>query len=64
VMVAYGEPKARAVRLIAEADGYRPEWPATIVAECSRPLLFVDRAAASELIKSPDRQAAPLPNRN
>jgi glucosamine-6-phosphate deaminase len=49
VMVAHGEAKARAVRRVAEADSYRPEWPATIVTECARPLLFVDEAAASEL---------------
>jgi glucosamine-6-phosphate deaminase len=49
VMVAHGEAKARAVRRVAEADSYRPEWPATVLAECTRPLLFVDEAAASEL---------------
>ncbi len=49
VMVAHGELKARAVRRVAEADSYRPEWPATILADCARPLLFVDEAAASEL---------------
>jgi|SRR5579875_448338 glucosamine-6-phosphate deaminase len=49
VMVAHGELKARTVRHVAEADSYRPEWPATILAECARPLLFVDEAAASEL---------------
>jgi len=49
VMVAHGEAKARAARLVAEADRYRPEWPATVLTECARPLLFVDEAAASEL---------------
>ena len=49
VMVAHGAPKARAVRRVAEADGYRPEWPATILADCARPLLFIDEAAATEL---------------
>lgn len=53
VMVAHGQSKARTVRLLAEADGYRPEWPATILAECSRPQLLVDQAAAGELIASP-----------
>ena len=57
VMVAHGESKARAVRLVAEAGGYRPEWPATILAECARPLLLVDRAAAGELA-GPQRMAA------
>jgi glucosamine-6-phosphate deaminase len=49
VMVADGEPKAATVRLVAEADSYRPEWPATILTECARPLLWVDEAAASQL---------------
>ena len=49
VMVAHGEAKSRAVRRVAEADSYRPEWPATVLTECARPLLFVDEAAASEL---------------
>jgi glucosamine-6-phosphate deaminase len=49
VMVAHGTPKARAVRRVAAADGYRPEWPATILADCARPLLFIDEAAATEL---------------
>ena len=49
VMVAHGAPKARAVRRVAAADGYRPEWPATILADCARPLLFIDEAAATAL---------------
>jgi glucosamine-6-phosphate deaminase len=49
VMVVHGQAKARAARRVAEADSYRPEWPATILTECARPLLFVDEAAASEL---------------
>jgi glucosamine-6-phosphate deaminase len=48
-MVAHGESKARTARLVAEAGRYRPEWPATILAECARPLLLVDRAAAGQL---------------
>jgi glucosamine-6-phosphate deaminase len=49
VMVAHGEAKARTIRRVADADSYRPEWPATILTECARPLLFVDEAAATEL---------------
>lgn len=49
VLVAHGEPKARAVRRVADADRYQPEWPATILADCARPLLFVDAAAATGL---------------
>jgi glucosamine-6-phosphate deaminase len=49
VMVAHGELKAPAVRRVALADSYQPEWPATILADCAAPLLFVDAAAATEL---------------
>lgn len=49
VMVAHGAQKAHAVRRIAEADSYQPQWPATILADCASPLLFVDEAAAIEL---------------
>lgn len=49
VMVAHGELKARAVRRVALADSYQPEWPATVLADCANPLLFVDAAAATQL---------------
>jgi glucosamine-6-phosphate deaminase len=49
VMVAHGAPKARAVRRVAAADSYQAEWPATILADCARPLLFIDEDAATEL---------------
>lgn len=49
VMVAHGKLKAPAVRRIAAADTYQPDWPATIVADCASPLLFVDEPAATEL---------------
>jgi glucosamine-6-phosphate deaminase len=49
VMVAHGQAKAGAVRRVAEASGYVPGWPATVLAECERPLLFIDEAAAGEL---------------
>lgn len=49
VMVAHGEPKARAVRRVAAADSYQAEWPATILADCASPRLFIDEAAATGL---------------
>ena len=49
VMVAHGAPKARAVLRVAAADRYQAEWPATILADCANPLLFVDEAAAREV---------------
>jgi glucosamine-6-phosphate deaminase len=47
VMVAHGTEKAGTVRRITAADRYQPDWPATVLAECARPALFVDKAAAS-----------------
>lgn len=52
VMVAHGQGKARTVRRLAQAEQYAPDWPATILAECARPQLFVDEAAASDLTAS------------
>jgi glucosamine-6-phosphate deaminase len=49
VMVAHGDLKAATVRRVAGADRYQPEWPATVLAECARPRLFVDMAAAGGL---------------
>ena len=49
VMVAHGPEKARTVRRLVAADRYWPEWPATVLAECAHPHLFVDRTAAAEL---------------
>jgi glucosamine-6-phosphate deaminase len=49
VMVAHGQAKAWAVRQVAEAASYQAEWPATVLADCVRPLLFIDETAAGEL---------------
>jgi len=49
VMVAHGDVKARTVMRVAMADRYQPDWPATVLAECARPRLFVDEAAASAI---------------
>ena len=53
VLVAHGAQKGRAVSRIAAAEGYRPEWPATVLADCAQPLLFVDKAAATALDDRP-----------
>jgi len=45
VLVAHGQDKRHAVQRIAAATGYDPDWPATVLAECRAPRLFVDRAA-------------------
>jgi glucosamine-6-phosphate deaminase len=59
VLVAHGASKARAVRRISEAHSYQPEWPSTILADCASPLLFVDKAAASELTQHSSLNAEP-----
>ena len=45
VMIAHGADKAVAARRLAEADHYQSDWPATVLADCRSPQLFVDRAA-------------------
>lgn len=52
VMVAHGDVKAQTVMRVATADRYEPDWPATVLAECARPRLFVDEAAASAIAGS------------
>ena len=45
VLVAHGAQKAEAVRRLAAAGNYEPDWPATVLSECADPQLFVDLAA-------------------
>lgn len=49
IMITTGVGKRVAVRHLAAADGYRTDWPATVLADCRDPLLLVDRAAAGHL---------------
>ncbi len=46
VMVAHGSDKAATVQRMRTADHYDPAWPATVVADCADPQLFIDSAAA------------------
>lgn len=46
-MLVCGEHKRDAFRRLVAADGYEPDWPATIVAECRDATIYADRAAAS-----------------
>ncbi|WP_323099548.1 6-phosphogluconolactonase [Intrasporangium sp. YIM S08009] len=46
VMIVCGDHKREAFERIAAADGYEPDWPATIAVECKNPALVADRAAA------------------
>lgn len=47
VMVVHGTEKARAAARITAADGYDPNWPATVVAAHDNAELYVDQAAAA-----------------
>jgi glucosamine-6-phosphate deaminase len=49
-MVAHGADKRRAVSRLVAADHYDSAWPASVVADCRRPHLVVDRAAAGSLL--------------
>lgn len=45
VMLLHGHDKGLATRRITIAKAYEPDWPATIVVDCKRSHIFVDRAA-------------------
>jgi glucosamine-6-phosphate deaminase len=45
VMLVHGADKALAATRLSEAQAYDPEWPATVITECSNPDLYVDKAA-------------------
>ena len=47
VMVLHGVDKRRAAERVTGAGAYDPEWPATVVVECRKPHLYLDRAAAA-----------------
>jgi glucosamine-6-phosphate deaminase len=46
VMVVHGSEKAEAVHRLQVTEHYEPDWPATILTECTAAQLFVDEAAA------------------
>ncbi|MCP4384020.1 MAG: hypothetical protein GY798_21865 [Hyphomicrobiales bacterium] len=45
-LVVWGEGKQTAFRRISAAHTYDPDWPASILSECNRPMLLADQAAA------------------
>lgn len=47
IMIVQGVDKRVAVRRLAAAESYEPDWPATVLSECRSPHLFVDTAAAA-----------------
>ncbi|KQR50746.1 hypothetical protein ASF88_16045 [Leifsonia sp. Leaf336] len=49
LMVVTGEHKRETVQRLAAADAYEPDWPATVLSECSDARFLVDRSAAGLL---------------
>jgi glucosamine-6-phosphate deaminase len=45
LMLVHGADKGLAAARLSAADGYDPDWPATIFADCREPRLFLDTAA-------------------
>ncbi|HEY0246859.1 MAG TPA: 6-phosphogluconolactonase [Gryllotalpicola sp.] len=56
-MLAIGAGKQKAAAVIAAAEAYSPDWPATIVSECENPSLYLDPAAAAALPASRPAEA-------
>lgn len=46
VMVVHGQDKTQAAARLIAAQRYQPDWPATVLAECREPALYLDEAAA------------------
>ncbi|GAB2873846.1 6-phosphogluconolactonase [Streptomyces mayteni] len=49
VMIATGAHKQTTVRRLAAAEGYEPDWPATVLSDCASPRFLTDREAAALL---------------
>jgi glucosamine-6-phosphate deaminase len=47
LMLVHGSDKGLAAAHLSAADGYDPDWPATVFAVCREPQLLIDRAAAN-----------------
>ena len=43
-MMVATERQAGRVRPLTAADSYEPDWPATVLGECTHPLLFIATA--------------------
>lgn len=48
-MVAWGDDKRTTVARMRDADGYQPDWPATLIHECANAEIIVDIAASHAL---------------
>jgi len=53
VMIVVGGDKAHALTRLARATGHQPDWPATVLSECSQPGLFTDTATAALSVPEP-----------
>ena len=49
IMLLQGEYKRKAFQRISSAPNFDPNWPATIIAECQNPHIFVDSLAANSI---------------
>lgn len=49
IMLLHGPDKGAAADRLLAADAYDPAWPATVVADCRRAHLYLDRLAAPDL---------------
>jgi glucosamine-6-phosphate deaminase len=47
IMLIHGRDKGRAAQRLLGALDYDPSWPATVLAACRRPRLFLDQAAVT-----------------
>ncbi len=47
-MILSGMSKQRAFDVISQATGYDPDWPATVIVECSNAVLYADASAAGK----------------
>ncbi len=53
IMLVHGADKGVAARHLLAADGYDPDWPATVYAACAHPRLFLDEAAVAAAALAP-----------
>lgn len=59
VMVVHGAEKATAAARIGAAADYDPDWPATVLARCRQPALYLDAAAAAAAREPQHRAQTP-----
>lgn len=50
VLIAHGAEKRSAAQHLVKAHHYDPTWPATVLHDCRRPALYLDTAAAADVV--------------